>query len=158
MPPEPPALEALEIEREVACHAVNLFYEARNQSRTGRQWVLDVVTNRVDHSRFSDSVCGVVTKRRQFSWLNGKTMPSDPLDWVDTVRAEFNGDKVELAALELSFAMAREHILEDPEDRTGGSLYYMTDAGLKNMGKRITNYTLVASVQDHNFFNDITWR
>ena len=42
------------------CLAQALYYEARNQSLTGRMAVADVVMNRVESARFPDSVCGVV--------------------------------------------------------------------------------------------------
>lgn len=53
---------------EVICMAENLYHEARDQPIEGIIAVGFVTLNRVDHSYFPDTVCGVVYDPAQFSW------------------------------------------------------------------------------------------
>ena len=52
------------------CLATAIFFEARNQTIDGMYAVGDVVLNRVEHSRFPDSVCGVVFEPSAFSFTH----------------------------------------------------------------------------------------
>lgn len=58
---------------EVNCLAAAIYHEARGESLTGKKAVGHVVLNRMNHSKFPDSICGVVTQRTnrvcQFSWI-----------------------------------------------------------------------------------------
>lgn len=60
-------------QREVRCLALNMYREARGESRTGLSAVAFVTFNRVKSSTFPNSVCGVVYQRNsrgcQFSWV-----------------------------------------------------------------------------------------
>ena len=71
---------------QVHCLAQNIYFEAGNQSLDGMAAVADVTINRVESSRYPDSICGVVkqglkhsngTMKRnmcQFSWYcDGKS-------------------------------------------------------------------------------------
>ena len=42
------------------CMALNIYHEARNQSIVGQVAVAEVVMNRVEDSRFPDTICEVV--------------------------------------------------------------------------------------------------
>ncbi len=66
-------------ETELECLSLNIYHEARNESTAGMVAVGQVTLNRVESSRFPDSVCGVVRQgvyrngfpvrnRCQFSW------------------------------------------------------------------------------------------
>ena len=72
--------------KETYCLAQNIYFEAGNQSLDGMAAVADVTINRVESSRYPDSICGVVkqglkhsngTMKRnmcQFSWYcDGKS-------------------------------------------------------------------------------------
>lgn len=61
------------------CLQQNVFFEARNQSILGQVSVAWVTLNRVESSRYPDSICGVVWQKSQFSWTSdGKSdEPSD---------------------------------------------------------------------------------
>ena len=63
------------------CMALNIYHEARNQSMVGQVAVGEVVMNRVEDSRFPDTICEVVKQavtykntdkpvlhKCQFSW------------------------------------------------------------------------------------------
>ena len=55
---------------EAVCLATAIFFEARDQPITGQEMVAEVVLNRVEHSRFPDTVCDVVYQERAFSFTH----------------------------------------------------------------------------------------
>lgn len=67
-----------ELEQEIKCLAMNIYFEAGNQSLEGKLAVADVTRNRVLDLRYPNSLCGVVWQSRltrdgtrriaQFSW------------------------------------------------------------------------------------------
>tara|TARA_B100000287_G_scaffold391129_1_gene402559 strand:+ start:176 stop:607 length:432 start_codon:yes stop_codon:yes gene_type:complete len=75
------------IETALVCLALNIYHEAKNQSMLGQLAVAEVVMNRVEDTRFPDSVCEVVKQgitykgtdvpilhKCQFSWYcDGKS-------------------------------------------------------------------------------------
>ena len=82
---------------EAWCLAQNIYYEARGSNRADRIAVADVVLNRVQDTRYPDTICEVVRQGRkhpngqmkrnqcQFSWYcDGKSdWPQDLDAWVD---------------------------------------------------------------------------
>lgn len=84
-------------EPEAWCLAQNVYYEARGSNRADRIAVADVVLNRVQDTRYPNTVCEVVRQGRQnadgsmvrnmcqFSWYcDGKSdWPTDMDAWVD---------------------------------------------------------------------------
>ena len=90
-------LYTAENEPEAWCLAQNVYYEARGSNRADRIAVADVVLNRVQDTRYPDSICEVVHQGRrhadgsmirnacQFSWYcDGKSdWPRDLDAWVD---------------------------------------------------------------------------
>jgi len=79
------------------CLALNIYHEARDQSRIGMVAVGQVVLNRVNDPRFPDTICHVIKQQRfydppgapiqigkcQFSWYcDGKSdEPTDTIAW-----------------------------------------------------------------------------
>lgn len=59
-------------DREMRCLTEAVYFESRGESSAGQRAVAEVVLNRVDHSMYPDTVCGVVYQARrgvcQFSW------------------------------------------------------------------------------------------
>ena len=56
---------------QIECLAKNMYFEARNQGTAGILAVTAVVLNRVNDSRFPDTICGVVKQGpTRASWLN----------------------------------------------------------------------------------------
>ena len=86
------------------CLAQNIYYEARGSSYADQLAVADVVLNRVNDSRYPDSICKVVRQgirnadgsmRRnhcQFSWYcDGKSdWPTNNDAWVKAQQIAFN--------------------------------------------------------------------
>lgn len=59
---------------EIHCLQQNVFFEARNQSTLGQVAVAWVTLNRMESSRYPDTICEVVWQKKQFSWTgDGKT-------------------------------------------------------------------------------------
>ena len=73
-------------DEDLDCVARNIYFEAANQSTIGKLAVGLVVRNRVESSRYPDTICGVVNQRSQFSWVNdGKSdTPKDDWAWKDS--------------------------------------------------------------------------
>ena len=74
------------LENDYHCLASNIYWESRNQSLAGKLAVGQVVLNRVDNTRFPDTICNVVKQTKyypsgkinlhdcQFSWYcDGKS-------------------------------------------------------------------------------------
>lgn len=86
------------------CLAQNIYYEARGSSRADQIAVADVVMNRVEDSRYPDTVCEVVRQGKknadgsmkrnacQFSWYcDGKSdWPRDMDAWVIAQQIAYN--------------------------------------------------------------------
>ena len=68
---------------QITCLALNVYHEARGESRDGKQAVAAVTMNRVRSKQFPSSVCSVVWQRKQFSWTHIKKsyVPDDTKAW-----------------------------------------------------------------------------
>jgi spore germination cell wall hydrolase CwlJ-like protein len=65
------------------CLALNIYWEARNQSVAGQLAVAQVTLNRVLDPRYGDNVCDVIYEHKQFSWYwDGKSdVPMENNAW-----------------------------------------------------------------------------
>ena len=103
----PASAQNFELEKlfpQVQCMALNVYYEARGSNLADKAAVADVVLNRVNDSRYPNTVCGVVKQglqdangnmRRnkcQFSWYcDGKhDKPQDEDRWVEAQSVAWN--------------------------------------------------------------------
>lgn len=59
----------------LACMALNIYHEARNESTVGQVAVAQVVMNRVDDDRFPDDPCEVIYQGRHYKAPSGKLIP-----------------------------------------------------------------------------------
>jgi hypothetical protein len=75
------------------CLAKNIYHEARGEDILGQYAVAQVTLNRVESSRYPNTICEVVMQPFQFSWANNRsirwTHPSDP-DWVRAKEIMYN--------------------------------------------------------------------
>ena len=55
---------------ELRCLVMNIYFEARGESRRGQLAVASVTLNRKRSRHYPDSICAVVWQSRQFSWTN----------------------------------------------------------------------------------------
>ena len=72
-----------EAEDGLMCLALNIYWEARNQSVAGQLAVAQVTLNRVLDPRYGDNVCDVVYEHKQFSWYwdGKKDVPMEKHAW-----------------------------------------------------------------------------
>lgn len=102
------------VNNELECLALNVYFEARGESREGQVAVAHVVMNRVADDRFPGGVCAVVhqggtdSEDCQFSWwCDGLAdRPKHKADW------------------EAARDIARIIYWGEGEDPTGGALWY----------------------------------
>lgn len=68
----------------LACLALNVYFEARDQSTAGQVAVAQVTMNRVHDPDYPNDVCEVVKQNKQFSWYwDGKPdVPREPRAWL----------------------------------------------------------------------------
>lgn len=74
-----------DIQRDIKCLALNIFHEARSESKVGQRAVASVTLNRVASKRYPNNICDVVYEKRwdrirkryvgQFSWTEFDTPP-----------------------------------------------------------------------------------
>jgi len=67
---------------EVECLAKVIFYEARDQSDTGKFAVADLAINRATNPEFPKSICGVIRQKGQFVWRS-QHRHKEPEEWVE---------------------------------------------------------------------------
>lgn len=81
----PEARELQETDRrEFLCLALNIYFEARGESPSGKAAVAHVVLNRRDSGRFAPTICSVIWQRSQFSWTVrpvGSLVPREQAVW-----------------------------------------------------------------------------
>lgn len=94
---------------ELECLAVNIFHEARGESREGKLAVALVTYNRYKSKKYPGSICSVVYQPYQFSWTTDKPKIRD---WKT-----YNKIK------ELAEYFLNDYIYNH-EDFTNGSKYY----------------------------------
>jgi len=106
--------------KEVACLAQNIYFEARGESRKGQIAVAKVTLNRLHNPNYPKSICGVVKQavvddhgrpykhKCQFSW------------YCDGVPKRMK-DRV---ALKKSIDVAMEVLYKNPPDPTHGATHY----------------------------------
>ncbi|MGR9107329.1 MAG: cell wall hydrolase [Gammaproteobacteria bacterium] len=104
---------------DLKCLALNIYFEARSEPPAGRRAVGHVVMNRVNNTRFPDSICDVVRQggfeklnQCQFSW------------WCDGRPDKPYNHALWLKALQLAFEIYRG----ESTDPTGGALWYHADS------------------------------
>ncbi len=61
------------VDTELNCLAKNVYYESRGESKRGKLAVALVTLNRVEDTRYPDTICDVVYQKHQFSWTKAKT-------------------------------------------------------------------------------------
>ncbi|MGB5741396.1 MAG: cell wall hydrolase, partial [Sedimenticolaceae bacterium] len=115
---EPSTQRDIQVENEVLCLALNIYFEARSEAEKGQLAVGHVVMNRVANRHYPNTVCEVVRQggeerlhRCQFSW------------WCDGHSDKPLNQKAWLKSLKLAIAVYVGH----SEDPTHGALWYHAD-------------------------------
>lgn len=115
------------------CLARNIYFEARNQSTLGQIAVGLVTINRVKHTRWPNSICGVVWQKNQFSWThdNKSDVPRNLDAWK---RAQ---------------GLALMLLKNEVRDFTGGAVYYHADYVNPVWNKQLVKTT---TIDNHIFY------
>lgn len=136
------AKQSIQAANEIQCLALNVYFEARSESIEGQYAVGHVVMNRVAHSGFPNSICGVVKQggeeprnRCQFSW------------WCDGRSDKPANHKVWLKSL----SRAYDIYLGQVNDPTQGALWYHADYVSPRWSKYLT---MVTKIGQHLFYQD----
>lgn len=142
-----------EFEEQAQCMAMNIYHEARDGSVLGQRAVAHVTMNRVESSRYPDSVCGVVYQANRDS--NGRIIRHQcQFSWFCDGRSdEPNIDNViEARAWELAQEIAMDVLTEyDPvDDFTEGAIMYHADWVNPYWAD---DYNYVVQIDDHLFYN-----
>ena len=129
------------------CLASNIYWEARNQPLLGRLAVAQVTQNRVDNSRYPDTICSVVKQTKfypsgnidlhscQFSWY---------CDGVSDIPLEH-----ELDVYEEAFYMAVDFLENRPIDVTEGSTHYHNTKVNPSWSKSLDK---IVQIEEHIFY------
>ncbi len=115
-----------DLQEELHCLALNIYFEARNEPHEGQYAVAHVVMNRVADSRFPDTACKVIRQggervrhRCQFSW------------WCDGLSDRPRNGRV----WERAQTMAQDVYWGRSEDPTQGALWYHADYVMPYWGR-----------------------
>ena len=131
---------------EMWCLAQNIYYEARGSNRADRMAVADVVINRVQHTYYPNTICGVVQQGKQyasgamirnkcqFSWYcDGKSdWPKDMDAWIE--------------AQQIAYNMV---VFQDGRGLTEGSTHYHADYVAPSWAK---DFHIVGRIGVHIFY------
>jgi spore germination cell wall hydrolase CwlJ-like protein len=137
-------LAAEDYKDQMICLAMNIYFEARNDSLAGKFAVADVVLNRVDTERYPTTICAVVRQTKTTVNWKGKIVPKlskCQFSWFCDGKSDVPKDQ---AAWKVSYRVAAE-ILEDGRFRgiTEGATHYhalyvepdwVDDRGMKLIG------------------------
>ena len=126
------------LETALMCMAVNIYHEAGNQSMIGQMAVGQVVLNRVEDSRFPDTVCEVVKEAVTYKNSNKPVRWKCQFTWFcDGKKDEPNFEsKTWSAALEnASILLSKTIVLDITEGATHYHATYVRPAWAKTKTK-----------------------
>jgi spore germination cell wall hydrolase CwlJ-like protein len=110
------------LENDYHCLASNIYWEARNQSLGGKLAVGQVVLNRVDNTRFPDTICKVV-KQTKYYPSGGIDLHDCQFSWYCDGLSDVPFEH-EMTIYEESFELAVNLLESRPIDVTEGATHY----------------------------------
>lgn len=125
-----------------ACLAQALYFEARGESIKGQVAVAEVIMNRVDSSRFPDTVCGVINQGTGRKYACQFTYTCDGI-------AEHINEPTAYARVG---KIARAMLSGLPRKLTHGATYYHTTA-VRPKWARVFDHTTTIGV--HKFYRNV---
>jgi len=134
------------LEVSLMCLALNVYYEARNQSVEAQIAVSQVVMNRVSDPRFPNTVCNVI-KQGVHSRVTGQ-----PLKWKCHFSWYCDGKKdtpLDLDAYRWAHVIARHVLSGNSGDLVQGATHYHA---FYVSPKWRTRKTWIAQIGDHIFY------
>lgn len=153
-----PIKEDVNFSDEIFCLAQNIYFETSNQPYAGKLAVAMVTLNRVNSSKFPNTVCDVVYQAKtKPSWKTGEPVPirnQCQFSWYcdgksDTpYNTEVWKDSIRIAANMYSAFIDKDTLIDDI---TEGSTYYHADYVFPNWR---TSLTKTVQIQNHIFYKD----
>jgi N-acetylmuramoyl-L-alanine amidase len=121
---------------EIKVLALNIYHEARGEGPDGMQMVGEVTLNRVEHSRYPDTVCDVVYQRRQFSWTHTRKdhTPHETEVWEE--------------ALEIAEGLLSDEI----EKFNNGATHFLNPKRVNRVPSWVNKFEYVGRIGNHDFY------
>ena len=138
----------------VECLALNMYHEARGQGTAGELAVTTVVMNRVNDSRFPNTICGVVKQGpTRPSWKDPKILFPIKHKCQFSWYCDGKSDKVKDTECYKDILLIAEVMYTyETEDFTQGSLWYHNP---KVKPKWSMVYTKTVKIDNHIFYKDV---
>jgi N-acetylmuramoyl-L-alanine amidase len=131
-----PAFAECDYNKQLKALALNIYHEARGEGKEGMQMVGEVVLNRVDHSKYPDTICDVVYQSGQFSW----------------VKQMKNHAPKEEEMWSLSMRMAERLLNGDITLYDNGATHFLNPKVVRKMPLWAIKFDKVATVGNHVFY------
>lgn len=72
--------------KDVRCIALNIYHEARGETKSGMEAIAWVTLNRANHPSYPNEICNVVYQKSQFSWTSKKDkIPYERESWEKAI-------------------------------------------------------------------------
>jgi len=153
-----PVIEVEQYHDPLVCLAANIYFEAGNQSKKGKDAVAHATLNRVEHEKYPDNICDVVYDARyttswkgnkvprrnecQYSWFcDGK---SDRIQLLYANGKPIGPNQRTWKASVIAAAQAITGITQDPTN--GATHYWNPRLASPNWG-----YPVTATIGNHTF-------
>jgi|TARA_B100001971_G_scaffold7277_1_gene5970 spore germination cell wall hydrolase CwlJ-like protein len=102
------------------CLVENIYYEARGESRRGKQAVAHVVLNRARSEQYPNTICDVVWQKDQFSWTTPGTV--NVINLIDLKTRQYKMAEVNIFKDSIVAAVAA--FIGETVDPTDGAMHY----------------------------------
>ena len=106
------------LQDEINCLALNIYFEARTESKLGKLAVAHVTWNRVNSEHYPNSICGVVWQQNEHR-KSGKI--SAQFSWTLDGKSDKPKNKALFGEIR---KLATKFLVEKPEDITDGATHY----------------------------------
>ena len=98
-----------------ACLALSVYFESRNQSDIGQQYVAHVVVNRSENN----DMCSVVFEKNQFSWTNNIKHSGEPAVMIKSAIKKIDEPKQWIKSIEVA-----KEVMNRKHDITNGAKFF----------------------------------
>ena len=140
-----------ELEAQLECLALNIYHEARSESRTGQRAVAWVTLNRVKDPKFPNTVCGVVYQARVDS--NGNPLRHQcQFSWYCDGKSDRINDRIEwMNAQQVARQVWKNHTKNLDIDPTMGAVMYHA-TWMESFPNWANNFVKVVRIDNHVFY------
>ena len=122
--------------KECSTMSIAVYHEARGEGWNGMKAVANVIKNRVESSKFKNTVVDVVHRPWQFSYVH-------ELD---------NKEPRDLRSYKKALVISHRVLTGKVEDNTMGSTHYLAPKKLKKLPRWARKYERTVAINNHVFF------